>query len=197
MRKRNLSLISALWIGLFMVLLVGATHSFGEEPSKKLPFLKPAPIMQQPVQKQEYTIGGWEFYQAAKAYGFNCGFANVSPNSDCSFREANCTTSNCMNFSVRSRSTNGSKCDARIFTGKRLQNGFVIKRYAASIVKREDAAADVNLTSGPTTGSTSIQFSVHGWAEAHGIFQQNWAAWSLKSITLEGPAGKDWHDALR
>jgi hypothetical protein len=83
----------------------------------------------------------------------------------------------------------GSKCDFTVFEPAKLKNGFVFKSFSGRRFKSNNA--DIEVKSSPSSGSTSIKFFLHGWAEAG-----RYAGYYIETITLEGPSGSDWKDAL-
>ena len=139
--------------------------------------------------KQLYTIKGGDFYHEAQNYGFNTNAHSLSFGSNCrkSYRR---DSYNECNLSAEARNQIvGSKCDFTVFDPAKLKNGFVFKSFTGHVSK--SSKADIQVKSSPSSGSTSIKFILHGWAEPG-----KYAIYHIDNITLEGPSGRDWRDAL-
>ncbi len=143
--------------------------------------------------RQLYTIKAWDFHTAAKPYGFNYYAHPKSIGATCSdVAQGNQYgyIQGVLGFYVGG--VIGSRCDFSLFEGQALQNGFVFKTYKVySNLVKPASTAEMNLLTSPTPGSTSVNFTFHGWSNAGA-----WAEFSLDTITLEGPAGMDWKKAL-
>ena len=142
------------------------------------------------VQKKLYTINGGDFYHEAQNYGFNTNAHSLSFGSNCrEYYRRDSVNATVVAVEARNQIV-GSKCDFTVFDPAKLKNGFVFKSFTGS--RSKSGKADIELKSSPSSGSTSIKFVFHGWADPG-----NYAIYYIKSITLEGPSGRDWKDALR
>jgi hypothetical protein len=154
------------------------------------PIQMPKPTATKPVQqRQEYTISGHDFYVTAIGHGFNANAHEKGFGSKCEIK----IYSTVVSLEVgRGQSFPGSKCDFNVFEGKSLQNGFVFKSYRGQ--ENTDGHANIEMTSYPASGGTSVRFSFHGWDDPGA---DNWAIYTFRSFILEGPADREWQDALR
>lgn len=160
------------------------------QDTKLLTPLKPTPL----ATKAEYTVKADEFYNVAKGYGFNVNSHSLAFGSPCEIGNISDAVGGGMYFEVDCRDKLlGGKCDFTVFEPAQLKNGFVFKKFrgdANTTTLKGKAGMDVKST--PAQGSTSVKFLFHGWADPGGR-----AAYYLRSITLEGPAGRSWKDAVR
>ena len=143
--------------------------------------------------RAEYTIKALDFYLEGKNYGFNVNCHPLSAGSNCLF-DSNVRPARDLLLAVGSKfKVIGSKCDFTVFEPAQLKNGFVFKSFVGrqSLTTSADKAK-LELRSSPAAGSTSVKFVFHGWAES-----LNTAEYRLESIVLEGPAGRDWKEAIR
>jgi hypothetical protein len=153
--------------------------------------LKPSEqkVLQPIVTKQLYTIKGGDFYHEAQNYGFNTNAHSLSFGSNCKeYYRRDDENSTVVRVEARNQIV-GSKCDFTVFEPAKLKNGFVFKSFTGR--RSKSSKADIELKSSPSSGGVSIKFVFHGWAEPG-----NYAIYYIKSITLEGPSGRDWKDAL-
>ncbi len=142
--------------------------------------------------RQLYTIKGGDFYNVANNYGYNSYANKEDATSECFigigvgqqvFGEAGC------------RGLFGSRCNFSFFGNQQLKNGFVFKTFTGEALQWDLGKGVISLTSSPASGSNSVLFTTKGWCEANSQ-KFNWASYSIKDITLEGPAGIDWKKAL-
>ena len=122
-------------------------------------------------------------------YGFNTNAHSLSFGSNCreSYRRDSYNYTDLL-AEARNQIV-GSKCDFTVFEPAKLKNGFVFKSFTGR--RSKSSKADIELKSSPSSGGTSVKFVLHGWADPG-----NYAIYHIESITLEGPAGRDWRDAL-
>jgi hypothetical protein len=170
--------------------LVTFNINFTEAFDKKQ-LLKPSQqkVLKPVVTKQLYTIKGGDFYHEAQNYGFNTNAHSLSFGSNCreSYRRDSYNYTDLL-AEARNQIV-GSKCDFTVFEPAKLKNGFVFKSFTGR--RSKSSKADIELKSSPSSGGTSVKFVLHGWADPG-----NYAIYHIESITLEGPAGRDWRDAL-
>ena len=146
-------------------------------------------VLRPVVTKQLYTIKGGDFYHEAQNYGFNTNAHSLSFGSNCrEYYRRDSENSTVLAAEARNQIV-GSKCDFTVFEPAKLKNGFVFKSFTGR--RSKGSKADIELKSSPSSGGTSVKFVLHGWAEPG-----NYAIYCIESITLEGPVGGDWRDAL-
>ena len=179
-----------LMMTVFLVMVtfkVNSTDAFDQRQ-----FLQPTEkkVLKKPVTKQLYTIKGGDFYHEAQNYGFNTNAHSLSFGSKCrEYYRRDSENATVVAAEARNQIV-GSKCDFTVFEPAKLKNGFVFKSFTGR--RSKSSNADIELKNSPSSGSTSIKFVFHGWAEPG-----NYAIYYIKSITLEGPSGHNWKDALR
>ncbi len=179
-------------IGIGFALLAGFPVSAFQKSAPAVPsqLQKPATL------RADYVIKAGVFYEEGKNYGFNVNSHAQSFGSRCvsGLNTSLPSDPGARTLYLKVDSQNqvlGSRCDFTVFEPAQLKNGFVFKSFTGSLVDSSGRNA-LNLTAAPSPGSTSMKFLFHGWAEPGGH-----ASYHLLTITLEGPSGRDWREALR
>lgn len=157
------------------------------------------PLNPKPVSSRtEYTVRAGDFYMEGRAYGFNVTGHSRSVGSTCRVSDGTFSQPSEGNLHYlvlqvdSAASLLGSKCDFTVFEPALLKNGFVFKKFTGRLYYATTGHANLQLKTSPVPGSASVKFTFHGWADAGGQ-----ARYDLLTLILEGPAGRDWKDALR
>ena len=140
--------------------------------------------------RAEYKISAESFYVAGKSYGFNINCHSLSFGSTC--KREFLSEGRLRLIAGANPSLIGSKCDFTLFEPAQLKNGFVFKSFVGQSRPGGNQRGVIELRTAPVQGSTSVKFVFHGWAEPAAV-----AEYILETITLEGPAGHDWREAVR
>lgn len=144
--------------------------------------------------RQTYTVNAKQFRDEGKNYGFNWNAHKKDSTSQCGigYKTSMWYYQDRASVYALGGIVFGSRCDYTINEPATLKNGFVFKSYSGK--KQVDGRADVEITSSPAPGSTSMKFTLHAWTEGG---TDNNANYNFEYFVLEGPAGRDWKEALR
>jgi hypothetical protein len=138
--------------------------------------------------RAEYRIAGPEAYGFSRSQGFRFSSKCEDPVTQQAYFD---TDGVCKANGREGGLLFGARADFVLYDGRELREGWVFKSYDAYTGPLQDGWG-YTVNERPTAGSRTIRFRIHMWAN-----RGRFAEYSVKYLTLEGPANMDWREAFR